>query len=291
MPERSSRIAVGIITMGRAAVLAETLAEVLAQTRPADRILVCATADKDVRLAPPGVEIMFAPPGTSLQRNRLIEAAADCDLLVFLDDDFVPEPTYLAATEAAFRDDPGLVVSTGIVLADGASGPGIDYDAARRTIAAAPPPDAGYPEPAYNGYGCNMAIRLAPALRYRVRFDEALRFYGWYEDLDFTRRLGRHGLIRRLPRARGVHLGTKSGRGPGARLGYAQVINPIHLARRGSYHWNRALRSIFRHIAMNLLRSLWPEPWIDRRGRLRGNLVAIGDLLLGRIDPTRVERL
>ena len=37
-----------------------------------------------------------------------------------------------------------------------------------------------------------------------------------------------------------------------------------------------------------LLRSLAPEPWVDRRGRLRGNLIAIADLLRGRMHPLRV---
>lgn len=291
MPPAPLRIAVGIITMGRAPVLAETLRDLAAQTRLADRILVCATTTTDVPAVAEGVEVSFAPPGTSLQRNRLIDAAADCELLVFFDDDFIAEPGYLAATEAAFRKDPGLVVSTGTVLADGIKGPGITAAAARAIIATAPPPAGGLPAPAYNGYGCNMAVRLDTVRTHGARFDEAMRYYGWYEDIDFTRQVGRHGRIMTLPQARGVHLGTKAGRGSGVRLGYAQVMNPIHLARKGTMHWNRALRSLARHIAINLLRTLKPEPWIDRAGRLRGNLVALGDVLRGRVDPARVGRL
>lgn len=285
MPER---IAIGIITMGRPEILAATVTALAGQTRPADRILVCATAAADVAGLGPGPEVSFAPPGTSLQRNRLIEAAADCGILLFLDDDFLAEPGYVAATLAAFASDPGLAVTTGTLVADGANGPGLTMEDARALIAAARPPPDRAPVPAYNGYGCNMAIRLDLARRHGVRFDEDLRFYAWYEDLDFTRRLGRFGTIRRLPTARGVHLGVKSGRGSGRRLGYAQVINPIHLARKGSYHWNRALRSVARHLAINLVRSLFPEPWIDRRGRLMGNLRALADLARGRIDPARV---
>jgi GT2 family glycosyltransferase len=288
MPER---IAIGIITMGRPEILAATVAALAGQTRPADRILVCATAATDVEAVGPGPEVIFAPPGTSLQRNRLIEAAGDCGILLFLDDDFLPEPGYVAATLAAFAADPGLTVTTGTLIADGANGPGLTMEAARSLIAAATPPESAAPVPAYNGYGCNMAIRLDVARRLGVRFDEDLRFYAWYEDLDFTRRLGRLGAIRRLPAARGVHLGVKSGRGSGRRLGYAQVVNPIYLARKGSYHWNRALRSVARHLAINLARSVFPEPWIDRRGRLRGNLRAIADLARGRIDPARVANL
>jgi GT2 family glycosyltransferase len=284
------RIAIGIITMGRAAILADTLRTLARQARPADRILVCATARADIAGAPQGPELILAPPGTSLQRNRLIDAAADCDILVFLDDDFLPAPDYLAATEAAFAD-PALVVATGTVLADGARGPGLDAAEAHALLGKLRPVHDPAPLPAYNGYGCNMAIRLATARATGERFDEAMPFYAWYEDLDFTRRLGRHGLIRRLPAARGFHLGTKTGRGSGLRLGYAQVVNPIYIARKGSYHWNRALRSVGRNVLMNLLRSPFPEPWIDRYGRLKGNLAGLADLLRGQVQPDRAARL
>lgn len=291
MAPGSPRIAVGIITMGRAPVLAETLRDLAAQTRRADRVMVCATQAADVPAVAADVEVSFAPPGTSLQRNRLIEAAANCDLLVFFDDDFLAEPGYLAATEAAFAADPSLVVSTGTVLADGINGPGITVAAAQAILAAAGPVVAGGARPAYNGYGCNMAVRLDVVRRHGARFDEAMRYYGWYEDIDFTRQVGRHGRIMTLPAARGVHLGVKAGRGSGVRLGYAQVMNPIHLARKGTLHWNRALRSLGRHIAKNLVRAAWPEAWIDRKGRLRGNLIALGDVLRGRVDPAGVGRL
>jgi hypothetical protein len=42
---------------------------------------------------------------------------------------------------------------------------------------------------------------------------------------------------------------------------------------------------------MNMVRSLAPEPWVDRRGRLRGNLIAIADLLRGRMHPMRAAEL
>jgi hypothetical protein len=43
--------------------------------------------------------------------------------------------------------------------------------------------------------------------------------------------------------------------------------------------------------AMNLARSPFPEPWADRRGRFRGNMLALGDLLRGRLGPGRIEEL
>lgn len=51
------------------------------------------------------------------------------------------------------------------------------------------------------------------------------------------------------------------------------------------------LRQMFRNLAANLVRSVAPEPFADRRGRLRGNLAAIGDLMRGRLAPERALRL
>jgi hypothetical protein len=42
---------------------------------------------------------------------------------------------------------------------------------------------------------------------------------------------------------------------------------------------------------MNALRSPWPEPHADRFGRLRGNLIAIADLVRGRAHPGRILEL
>ena len=289
------RIAIGIATRGRAAILGEVLAELARQTRAPDRILVCHVDEADIaglRDRFPSVAFLTAPAGLPRQRNAILDAVADCDAVLFLDDDFLPQPDHLAVTERVLLAHPACVVTTGTVLADGAKGPGIGVAEARAILAAdTPPADALAVAPHFNGYGCNMALRLAPLRAHALRFDEALPLYAWYEDLDLTRRLAAHGTVLRLAGARGVHLGTKSGRVAGTRLGYSQVANAIYLARKGSYPWNRALRSAARNMAMNVLRSLAPEPWVDRRGRLRGNLIALGDLLRGRMHPMRVMEL
>jgi hypothetical protein len=46
-----------------------------------------------------------------------------------------------------------------------------------------------------------------------------------------------------------------------------------------------------RNIAANVARSLWPESYVDRRGRLRGNLLAIAHVLLGRVEPEYILKL
>lgn len=258
-------------------------------------MLICHVDGNDIADLPSrfsAAEFLTAPAGLPRQRNAIIDAASDCDAVLFLDDDFLPQPDHLAVTERILLAHPDCVVTTGTVLADGAKGPGIGVEAGRAILAAdTPPADALGVTPHFNGYGCNMALRLAPMRAHGLRFDEQLPLYAWYEDLDLTRRLGAHGTILRLAGARGVHLGSKSGRVAGTRLGYSQVANAIYLARKGSYPWNRALRSAARNMAMNLLRSLAPEPWVDRRGRLRGNLIALADLLRGRMHPMRAAEL
>jgi GT2 family glycosyltransferase len=289
------RLAIGIATRGRAPILGEVLADLSRQTRQPDRIVVCHVDANDVADLParfPDVTFIIAPAGLPRQRNAILDAVTDCDAVLFLDDDFLPLPDYLAATEAAFAAHADCVVTTGTVIADGAKGPGITVEEGRAILAADQAPvDPRAVAPHFNGYGCNMALRLAPLRAHALRFDENLPLYGWYEDLDLTRRLGEHGKILRLAGARGVHLGTKSGRVPGTKLGYSQVANSIYLARKGSYPWNRALRSVARHIAMNAARAPFPEPHVDRAGRLRGNLVALGDMLRGRMHPMRVLEL
>jgi GT2 family glycosyltransferase len=289
------RLAIGIATRGRPAILAEVLTDLARQTRAPDRIIVCHVDGNDIADLPtrfPETAFITAPAGLPRQRNAILDAAADCDAVLFLDDDFLPLPDYLHVTEQVLHAHPDCVVATGTVLADGAKGPGIGVEEARAILAAdTPPADALAVVPHFNGYGCNMALRLGPLRAHALRFDEQLPLYAWYEDLDLTRRLGAHGTILRLAGARGVHLGSKSGRVAGTRLGYSQVANAIYLARKGSYPWNRALRSAARNMAMNLVRSLAPEPWVDRRGRLRGNLIALGDLLRGRMHPMRVTEL
>lgn len=288
----TARIAIGIATRGRAAVLNEVLHELRRQTRKPDRIVICHVTPDDVTgiaFAHPDVLLLTAPAGLPRQRNVIMDAVDDCDLLLFIDDDFLPAPEYLSVLQAVFAARPDMVVATGHVIADGAKGPGITVEEGRALLAAdLPAAEPHATEPAFNGYGCNMAVRLAPVRDHALRFDEDLPLYAWYEDIDFTRRLGAHGTILRLPGARGVHLGTKAGRVSGLRFGYSQVVNPIYLARKGSFPWSHAIPSAARHCLINLLRSAFPEPHVDRFGRFRGNLIALADLLRGRAAPRRI---
>ncbi len=285
------RIAIGIATRGRPAILASVLADLKRQTRAPDRIIVCHVTAEDVTGCT-GAEFITAAAGLPKQRNAIMDAATDCDVVLFLDDDFLCAPDYLRVLEATFAARPDMVVATGTVVADGANGPGYSLAEGAALLAADTPP--AYPSattPHFNGYGCNMAFRMDVVRAQGIRVDERLPLYAWYEDIDVTRQLGRHGAILRLAGARGVHLGSKSGRVTQVRLGYSQVVNPVYLARKGTFPWNHAIPSAARHCLANLVRSIKPEPWADRWGRFRGNMIGVWDLLRGRAAPERILEL
>jgi GT2 family glycosyltransferase len=287
------RIGLGIPTYGRSAIVSETVRDIARQTRRPERIVVCAARPEDMPHAGGPVECLLADIGLPRQRNRIVDALDDCDVVLFLDDDFLMHPGYIAAMERLFEARPSLVVATGTVLADGVGDKGLSFGEARRILAADPGcADPLRVAPVANGYGCNMAIRLSVLRATGLRFDERLPLYAWQEDADLSCRLAPHGDILRLDGARGVHLGVKAGRSPGVPLGYSQVINPLYIAQHApAYTMRRAVAQIGRNVVANLLRALRPEPWVDRRGRVQGNVLGLLDALRGRLTPERAIEL
>ena len=133
------RIAIGIPTVGRAAILRDTLRELGCQTRPPDEIIVCGTKPSDVEGAADaatGVRVLLHEAGLPRQRNAVAAAAADADIVVFFDDDFLPDPGYLAAIEDHMVKDGRIVVATGLVVADGIGGPGFSATEGRALLRA-----------------------------------------------------------------------------------------------------------------------------------------------------------
>jgi hypothetical protein len=124
-----------------------------------------------------------------------------------------------------------------------------------------------------------------------LRFDERLPLYGWLEDLDLSTRLSRRGTLYHASALRGVHRGVKRGRTSGVRFGYSQIANPLYLLVRGRAPVHYAFANICRNLAANLLRVSKPEPWVDRKGRLKGNGLAAWDLVRGRLKPERILEL
>ena len=290
----SARLVVAIPTTGRPEIVLNTLKLMNNQKRLPDLMILSVAGAEDVDVTklpqmPFPVRVVTGSKGASIQRNRAMAELNVRDIVVFLDDDFLMAPDYLAQVERIFSDHPDIAVLTGDVLADGICGRGFDTATGARLLAER---DDGIRthgmKDVYNAYGCNMSIRMGAVAQAKLGFDDHLPLYGWLEDLDFSRRLAAFGRIAQADDLKGVHLGTKTGRTTGTRVGYSQIANPIYLVRKGSMKAWRAQWIMCRNILSNLVKSLRPEPWIDRRGRLKGNLIAARDMVAGRLSPGRI---
>lgn len=282
------RIVVGIATTGRPAILTKTVEMLKRQGRQADRILVCPARADDVEqsiVETGAVTIVNGNPGLPAQRNAILAAAGKADIVVFFDDDFFPEDNFLEQVEAVFRQHPDVVMVTGEVVADGIMGPGYTVEEAQAYLDSLGARPVEAVRQVHNGYGCNMAMRMSAVRALDLRFDENLPLYGWLEDVDFSRRLAFSGRIVNSNQMRGVHLGNKGGRTSGVRLGYSQVINPLYMVRKGTIGRLWAARQIIRNLIANTMKSYRPEPWVDRKGRMEGNLLALRHAIQGKLDP------
>jgi succinoglycan biosynthesis transport protein ExoP len=291
------RIAVGIATAGRRTIVGYTLDLIARQTRLPDVLIVCPAIPEDLDAAalqrlPFETAVRTGKRGLTAQRNQILSAAGSADVIVFFDDDFFPQINYLAEIEKLFLDHADVVAITGRPIVDGANGPGVEAGAALQLISAdGPRPDDHVFVPTYGTYGCNMAFRMQPIVQRGLMFDENLPLYGWQEDIDFSRQLADCGRIIDAKVLRGVHLGTKGGRTSGVRVGYSQIANPVYLIRKGTMSFAFAAPLIWRNVLANLVKTFRPEPWIDRKGRLKGNCLALRDLVTGRISPQRILEL
>jgi hypothetical protein len=302
-PSAPAQVAVGLATAGRPE-QAQRAVERLLDLQPAPcAIYVSAPSAADFdelaarQLVGDAVALIVVRPaskGLTVQRNAILDAlqSKPADFVVFFDDDFYPAADYLGQLARLFDEHPQSVAWTGRPAVDGISGPGVPHDQALAIVHSLDGSRAmPQTKPTYGTYGCNMAFRLQPVRAHRLRFDEALPLYAWLEDIEFSRRLAPHGDILESTQLRGVHMGIKSGRVSGVRFGYSQIANPLYCVRKGSMTVSYARRHMARNMAMNLARLAFPEPWVDRKGRLYGNLLAWWDVLRGRCHPMRVQEL
>jgi glycosyltransferase involved in cell wall biosynthesis len=292
-------ITVGIATTGRREILSHTIEVISRQSRLPDALIICAVTPDDFDSTWLGrlPFCRFVPAlrrGLTSQRNSILSAADASDIIVFFDDDFFPEENYLREIETIFNENQHIVAMTGRPVEDGANGPGIPVERGLEIISLNHVPGAAGRatiSTTYGTYGCNMSFRMEPIRQHKIRFDENLPLYGWQEDIDFSRQLSPYGNIMESDTLRGVHLGSKGGRTSGVKFGYSQIANPVYLMKKGTMSASFAFWLIARNIAANLRGFVRSEPWIDRKGRLIGNLRAVIDLLSRRISPGRIVNL
>lgn len=280
-------------TAGRAETLSRTYEALERQTLRPSSVIVSSPSLADVgELANhPNVTVVLGAAGLCPQRNRALGNLPDgTDVIVFFDDDFVPHPAWIEKVVEVFQADPTVGAVTGNLLADGINGPGLSVEEAFTLVDAPPAGPVDWLDENYSPYGCNMAFRVSMIAG--IKFDERLVLYGWLEDRDFGATLaGRGAKLVKVGTALGVHMGVKRGRVSGIKLGYSQVVNPLYLRRKGTMRFDQVIRHMFRNITSNLFRSARPEPYIDRAGRLRGNIMGLLDVLRGRLTPERAKKL
>ena len=289
-----SQVIVAIATAGRCGIARETVRHLASLRDHPDRVLLSIGSPDDFDTADLGncpfpLEILIAEKGLCSQRNAILEAVPKTAVLLFIDDDFLLAEGYISATRTLFDRAPEVVMATGAVLIDGILGPGYSHVAGQQFLDTARPVQSGaMPTEVYNGYGCNMAVRMATVAAHGLRFDLTLPYYGWLEDVDFSRQLAPYGQIVKDPNMQGVHLGTKVGRSRGVPLGYSQIANPVYLIRKGTMNRRRAYRLMIRNLMANFGKALIADPLVDRRGRAKGNLLALRDLVTGHLSPQRI---
>lgn len=129
-------------------------------------------------------------PGISAARNRLLDAAGDADLLVFIDDDETPEPGWLSALVTTWRATGAAAVSGPVISTpDGALDPWVSAGGFfERSHRAGLTTGADLDRAATN----NLLLHLPVVRQAGLRFDPRFGLSGG-EDSLFTRSLVRHG--------------------------------------------------------------------------------------------------
>lgn len=289
-------VAVVVASLGRPELIGQFRTFMNAQTSAPDMLLFSVVSDDDypANLEQTGrVQVIKGRKGLCAQRNNALDwLAGRYDIVVFYDDDFVPSKYSIQRMREFFALHPEVVGATGNVLQDGINSAGISLQQARDILRRHEEHDFSPPcivMGLHGLYGCNMAYRTAAIGM--TRFDERLKLYAWQEDIDFAARLARRGRIVKTFAFAGVHQGVKIGRTPGMRLGYSQIINPSYLVHKGTMRKRFAARLMLRNFLANHVKSMKPEPWVDRLGRVKGNWIGIFDLVRGRITPERIETL
>jgi hypothetical protein len=230
----------------------------------------------------------------TLEKKGYFQSPYGSFFCIFFDDDYRTDNYWLEhAAERFKRSD--IVGLTGQVLADGVRFTGLSEKQAEDYLADKIPHEqhwAGGKDEREIGsvYGCNMAF-IDKVVK-KIRFDENLPLYAWQEDLDYTGMAKTLGKVIYFPDCKGVHLGVKNGRVSGLKFGYSQIANPLYLIKKGTVSYPTGLRLVFKALAVNIVRGMYRHhPFADYRGRLRGNMKAIIDMLYLKLDPRNIERI
>ena len=294
-----SSISVVIASKGRAEVLGETIESLRQQTFKPKQIIIVVPSRDDLpaKQCWDGVQFIVGPHGLTTQRNKGLEAIPKTiDYVGYFDDDFEPRADYLEQAVVFLNANPSIVGLSGHLLTRGH----ISREQSKELLANFEPNGelrgSFYSKGKHHIlYGCNMIIRRA-ILDYE-RFDENLPFYAFGEDYDLSIRLERHGLIGRFGGCLGVHLELPGGRVREVLRGYSFVANNWYFLKKGVTHlspvmaWVRFWFIVGRSTIVSLWNLAKRDPSLDWKGRLKGHLVALKDIFVGRCHPERIREM
>ena len=206
-------VSVIVVSKGRGKSLALTLTGLIRQLYAPYEIIVVADAEgistvKAMWLEDKVKAVPFADPNISLARNIGVSVAAG-EVIAFLDDDAVPEPTWLTHLTAPFNDPQVSAVGGYVIGRNGISfqwtARAIDYAAREvaldvegdRPVALTPPRGQ-----AVKTEGTNMAFRRSDLVQVGG-FDPAYHFY--LDDADLNMRLAKAGRVTAIAPLAQVH--------------------------------------------------------------------------------------
>ncbi len=219
-------VAVVIVNWNSGALLRRCVSHLVAQTRPADRIIVVDNGSTDDSLAgiadaAANVEVIRQDNKGFAQANNLAVAmAADCDWIATLNPDAFPDPDWLEKLLQAAKADPGcasfasrLLVEKNRAIMDGV-GDAMHVSGMHWRIG------HGLPVADSDGSGREVFSPCAAAAMYRHSaflaaggFDETFFCYAEDVDLGFRLRLAGHR-CRVVPDAVVSHVGAATSGGP-----------------------------------------------------------------------------
>ena len=294
-------VAVVIATVGRRNIVKETIDSLATRTTLPEVVIVVGVSVEDLPEISPSwpfpVIVKQSPiKSSATQRNVGIKNLPDnIHTVCFLDDDMEVHDNYFLEVESSMRAKE-IAGFSSIVLVNG----NIERNKAReildRYMIDPNLPGFGFMRDKWPGfYGCAMTVRRS--LLEIEKFDENLPLYAIGEDAEMGFRLSRHGFVGGSGRSPVVHLAAKSGRISEVGVGYAQVINILYFANKGigypksKAYWESLVKLPLVNLVCLLVPKLEKRRNIDRRGRVIGNLYALRDVVIGKIDPMRLLKI
>jgi GT2 family glycosyltransferase len=293
-------ISVVIASKGRPDFVSETIESLQRQTLKPKAIIIVVPSIEDLPTKQWGDDVQYivGPLGLTSQRNKGITAIPiTVPYVGYFDDDFELKEDYLEQAVAFMNANLSVIGISGRLLAGG----GISREEAKKLIAGYQPREDSRGMFFSQGkhhilFGCNMIIRRA-VLNYET-FDENLPLYSYGEDYDVSIRLERYGLVGRFHGCVGVHLETPAGRVREVLRGYSFVANNWYFLKKGVMHlplfmaWTRFwLVCVGKSLWQCLSKLLKGDRSLDWSGRLKGHLLALKDIFLGRCHPRRIEEI